>query len=396
MAPKRRRDAEVDVIHAAAGLGVVELATAYRDGTLTPVEAVEACLHAISVLDCEIGAWQAVYAEDARVAAQAATEAIAAGETKGRLLLGIPFALKDIIDVPGKVTTAGSVERIGHVASSAGEIVTRLLAQGGILLGKVTTVEFAMGAWGTNQRMGSPRNPWDAEVARACGGSSSGSSAAVAAAMVPCAVGTDTGGSVRLPAGLCGVVGLKTTKGLLPTDGIVPLSHTLDTVGPLARSVEDAAWMFAAMLRDGRGFGSADGHAHAMHGREFAIAYGHAKREGVSGLRLACMGARGRQACTDPAQLAAFDSAVEVLRGLGAEVTAFDWDIDALKGPTGAIMQPEGYYHHRALVDNPSSRMDDAVRARLLSGKSMSMCMCMCVYMWNVHALSGKSMSTER
>ena len=77
-------------------------------------------------------------------------------------------------------------------------------------------------------------------------------------------------------------------------------------------------------------------------------------------------------------------------------MTAFDWDVDALKGPTGAIMQPEGYYHHRALVDNPSSRMDDAVRARLLSGKSMSMCMCMCVYMWNVHALSGKSMSTER
>ena len=114
-----------------------------------------------------------------------------------------------------------------------------------IVLGKTHTVEFAMGGWGTNQHMGTPWNPWDAEVARTPGGSSSGSGVAVAAGMAPWAIGTDTGGSVRLPASWCGLTGLKTTIGRVSTYGILPLAPTLDTPGPMARSVEDAALLYS-------------------------------------------------------------------------------------------------------------------------------------------------------
>ena len=360
---KRTRDGATT-----APRGVHELLIAYRSGEFTPIDAVERCLKAITELDGRIGAFQEVFAEEARAAAKAATEQLKAGMPTGRkFLFGVPFALKDIVDLEGKITTAGCAERVDYVAGANAEMAERLLAAGGILIGKVKTVEFAMGSWGTNERMGTPRNPWDAEVARVCGGSSSGSGAAVAAGMVPCAVGTDTGGSVRLPASLCGIVGLKTTERLLPTSGIVPLSHTLDTVGPMARCVEDAAVMFRAMMEP-RSTGAGDEGASLA--RDFSAEYRAAKT--ISGVRLACMGPTGRAAVTDAAQLAAFDRSVQTLRSLGAEVTPFDWDPDALKEVTGTMIHAEGYYNHAATVDDCNSRMDGAVRARLLSGKSVS------------------------
>ena len=223
--------------------GVNTLARDYDSGRSTPEEAVSELLATIDRLDSTIEAWQALYADDAIDAAVAATKARAAGHRIGPFH-GIPFALKDIVDVQGRVTTAGSKAWASRLSPSTALIARRLLAAGGVLLGKTKTVEFALGGWGTNQHMGTPRNPWDAENARVPGGSSSGSGAAVASGMTPCAIGTDTGGSVRLPAALCGIVGLKTTEGLIPTDGIVPLSHTLDTPGPMARSVADATLMF--------------------------------------------------------------------------------------------------------------------------------------------------------
>ena len=179
--------------------GVAALAAAYRQGTISPIEAVEHCLAAIAALDGEIGAFVAVYAEEAREAAREATAALRMGRSVGPFH-GIPFALKDLIDVEGKVTTAGSAARTHHVATATASLASRLLAAGGILIGKLKTVEFAAGAWGTNEHQGTPRNPWDAGTHRVTAGSSSGSGAAVAAGMVPCAVGTDTGGSIRLPA----------------------------------------------------------------------------------------------------------------------------------------------------------------------------------------------------
>src|SRR5262245_13136023 len=122
-----------------------------------------------------------------------------------------------------------------------------MIAQGMIVLGKTHAVEFALGGWGTNQHMGTPWNPWDEAVARVPGGSSSGSGVAVAARMAPLAIGTDTGGSVRLPASFCGITGLKTTIGRLSTHGIIPLSNSLDTPGPMARTVEDVAVLYAAL-----------------------------------------------------------------------------------------------------------------------------------------------------
>ncbi len=126
-------------------------------------------------------------------------------------------------------------------------LAERLVAAGMIILGKTHTVEFAMGSWGTNTHMGTPRNPWDLTVHRTPGGSSSGSAVSVAAGLAPAAIGTDTGGSVRLPAAWCGIVGLKVTAGRISTYGVLPLSSTLDTPGPLARSVEDAALIFRTL-----------------------------------------------------------------------------------------------------------------------------------------------------
>ena len=147
----------------------------------------------------------------------------------------------------GRVTTGGSKVWKDRVSPVTATLAERLIAAGMIVLGKTHTVEFAMGSFGTNTHMGTPRNPWDPAVHRTPGGSSSGSGVAVAAGLAPVAIGTDTGGSVRLPAAWCGVVGLKVTAGRISTYGVLPLSTTLDTPGPLARSVEDAALIFGVL-----------------------------------------------------------------------------------------------------------------------------------------------------
>ena len=165
--------------------GVTDLAEAFRKGTTTPLRAVEDCLAEIGAVDGRIRAWQAVYAEEALEKAAAATAelqaAIAAGTAASLpLMFGVPFALKDIIDVEGKVTTAGCAERRDHVAGATAPVAQNLMAAGAICLGKVKTVEFARGGWGTNEHMVAPTNPWSTDVPLACGGSSSGSGACVA------------------------------------------------------------------------------------------------------------------------------------------------------------------------------------------------------------------------
>tara|TARA_B100001245_G_scaffold108126_1_gene78936 strand:- start:1738 stop:3078 length:1341 start_codon:yes stop_codon:yes gene_type:complete len=332
-------------------LSISELTQHYADGTLTPNDVLDQCLDAIETLDPVIGAWQAVYSEEARAAAQAATDAIADGAQKGPFH-GIPFALKDIVDVQGKITAAGCAEWTERQSPGTASIAQRLINAGGILVGKTKTVEFAMGGWGTNQRMGTPHNPWDADTARTPGGSSSGSGAAVASGMVSCAIGTDTGGSVRLPAAFCGIVGLKTTEQLLPTDGIVPLSHTLDTPGPMARSVADAAVMYEAM---------------SLERLELDLS------AGIRGLRIGCLPDNERYGI-DVAQLEAYDRALNVLEELGAQVDPFDppKPFEEMKVATFVIVTAEGYFHHRDIMDNPEARVDENVRARFLPGASIS------------------------
>ena len=343
---------------------VAGLAAGYEDGSESPVAAVEDCLAAIAALDDKIGAWQVVYAEQASAAAAAAEAAIGSGHRIGPFH-GVPFALKDIVDVAGRITTGGCAEWADRVSPTTATIGARLIAAGGILVGKTKTVEFALGGWGTNQHMGTPWNPWDETTARTPGGSSCGSGAAVASGMVTCAVGTDTGGSVRLPAAFCGIVGLKTTEGLIPTDGIIPLSHTLDTPGPMARSVLDAALMFDVML--GTSPVDVDRAWRSQRGRYFDLG------RGVAGLRLAGL-ADSELEGIDAEQLAAYDAALEVLVDLGATVVPFEppKPFEDMKEATFVIVTAEGYHHHRALMDDPTALVDENVRARFCLGADIS------------------------
>ena len=210
---------------------------------LSPVDVVEALLQRIERFEPKLHAFVEVYATDARLAAEGADKAIRSGHAVGPLH-GVPVALKDLIDLEGRITTGGSMQWRQRRSTVTATIARRMIAQGMIVLGKTHTVEFAYGGWGTNQHMGTPWNPWDSSHARTPGGSSSGSGVAVAARLAPWAIGTDTGGSVRLPASFCGLTGLKVTIGRISTHGIVPLSASLDTPGPMARDVEDIALLY--------------------------------------------------------------------------------------------------------------------------------------------------------
>src|ERR671918_779706 len=191
---------------------VADLSRAFEARTLSPVEVLEALLDRIRRRQPALHAFVTVYEADARLAAEAADRAIRAGHRVGPLH-GVPIALKDLVDMQGRVTTGGSKVWHDRVSTVSATLAERLIAAGMIVLGKTHTVEFAMGSFGTNTHLGTPRNPWDPAVHRTPGGSSSGSGVAVAAGLAPVAIGTDTGGSVRLPAAWCGVVGLKVTAG---------------------------------------------------------------------------------------------------------------------------------------------------------------------------------------
>lgn len=216
-----------------------------HDGTLSPVALMEHLLDRAEALTPALGAFHLIPRDRALDAARASALALRSGYDAGPLH-GIPFAAKDIIDVRGLPTTAGSNALADNIAEQDATVVDRLRRAGMVLLGKTRTVQFALGAPGVNRDQGTPHNPW-AEQHHVPGGSSSGSAVAVAAGLVPMALGTDTGGSVRIPAALCGTVGLKPTVSQVSRAGVFPLSDTLDSVGPLTRSVEDAALVHQAL-----------------------------------------------------------------------------------------------------------------------------------------------------
>src|SRR5690349_35156 len=213
---------------------------------------VDAYLKRIAAFDGRLHAYVDVYDDEARALAKAADLEREAGAVRSPLH-GVPIALKDLLHFAPHQTTAGSKSWIDRRSDVTATVVERLLAAGMIPLGKTHMVEFAFGGWGRNQPMGAPWNPWDLAVHRVAGGSSSGSAVAVAAGLAPAAIGSDTGGSIRIPAALCGITGLKPTYGLVSLHGAVPLSTLLDTIGPLAHTVEDCALLTAAMAEDGRG-----------------------------------------------------------------------------------------------------------------------------------------------
>ncbi|MDP6883842.1 MAG: amidase, partial [Rhodospirillales bacterium] len=226
--------------------GIRRFGERLRKGEITSEAAVKAYLGRIEALEPHLRAYEFVAADQALAVARSLDRLLTAGTDLGPLM-GVPVAVKDLLAVEGMPTTAGSKVEVSDLIGAEGAFVKALKGAGCVVLGKTRTVEFALGGAGINRVRGTPRNPWDADVFRAPGGSSSGSAVAMAAGLCGFAIGSDTGGSVRGPAAFCGVFGLKTTKGLWPTDGVFPLSPTLDTIGLLTGSAADAALIAAAL-----------------------------------------------------------------------------------------------------------------------------------------------------
>jgi aspartyl-tRNA(Asn)/glutamyl-tRNA(Gln) amidotransferase subunit A len=220
---------------------IAELGRAIRTGGLSAETATRQCLERIAERNPAVNAYIAVLADQAIVQARQADAELAKGHDRGPLH-GVPLSLKDIIDMRDVPTTAATKVRDGHLAAQDAPVVARLRNAGAVLLGKVNLHEFAFGTTNEDSAFGPVRHPLDPN--RSPGGSSGGSAASVLDGMAYASIGTDTGGSVRIPSAACGLVGLKPTLGEIPLDGIVPLSTTMDHVGPLCRSVEDAAAVY--------------------------------------------------------------------------------------------------------------------------------------------------------
>ena len=343
---------------------IAELSRRIHAGTLSPVELMERLLDRVDALDPALESFRLVARERALATARAAETALRVGQDCGPLH-GIPFAAKDIFDVRGLPTTAGSNHLSDNVAAADATAVRRLREAGMVLLGKTQTVQFAMGAPGINHHHGTPHNPW-AEEHHVPGGSSSGSAAAVCAGLVPMALGSDTGGSVRIPAALCGTVGLKTTVGQVSRAGVFPISWTLDSVGPLTRTVEDAALVYQSM----QGADPLDASTAAARARD--VLGGLA--QGVKGLRIAIAGAPFWDD-VDPEIVEAVRATAEVFARLGARV--FELELpqaaaayEANRG--GLISSVEGNYMHEKLLGAGFAAYDPVVLERLNPGRGAS------------------------
>lgn len=225
-------------------LSLTEAAELVRRRKVSPVELTQACLARIEKLNPVLNAFITVTAESALASARAAEEEITRGGWKGPLH-GIPIALKDLLDTAGVRTTAGSAVFRDRIPQQDAEVVRRLKAAGAVLLGKLNMHEFAFGGSSAFSAFGPVHNPWD--PAFSPGGSSGGSAAAVAAQLCYAALGSDTGGSIREPAACCGIVGLKPTFGRVSTRGAIPLSWSLDHLGPMTRTVSDAALLLQVL-----------------------------------------------------------------------------------------------------------------------------------------------------
>jgi aspartyl-tRNA(Asn)/glutamyl-tRNA(Gln) amidotransferase subunit A len=353
-------------------MSVAELSVRIHARELSPVELTEHLLARIDALDPELHAFVDVTRERALAEARAAESAIAAGSSRGPLH-GIPYAVKDLFDVAGLATMAGCRLLADRIASRDCAAVRRLSAAGMVLLGKTHTVQFAFGGVGINHDTGTPHNPWHAE-SYAPGGSSSGSAVAVAAGMAPAALGTDTGGSVRAPASLCGVAGLKTTVGRVSRVGVFPLSSTLDSVGPLTRTVEDGAFVYEALQGadpdDDSTMLSRDGQA--PHDVLTSLA------DGVSGLRLAFAETVFFDGA-DPEVEAAVRATGDVFSSLGASVRSMTIpEVDQIMGQGDSerarslFIAAEGCAFNREILTEHFDELDPVVSRRLQRGFELS------------------------
>jgi len=228
---------------------IEEFGRRLRAREITAAQVTDQCLRRIETDNPRLNAFILVMADEARRQALPSDQALAAGRDRGPLH-GVPISIKDLLDMRGLPTTAASRVRDGHRANRDATAITHLRQAGAVFIGKTNLHEFAFGTTSEDSAFGPARNPHD--TARSPGGSSGGSAASVAAGMALASIGTDTGGSIRIPAAACGTVGLKPSFGEVSIDGVVPLSRTLDHVGPLTQTVSDACLVYHALLGDER------------------------------------------------------------------------------------------------------------------------------------------------
>ncbi len=329
-----------------------------RSREISPVEVTEDALERIAARDPELNAFQIVLAEPARAAARAAEREIAAGGYRGPLH-GVPVAIKDLLDMAGTPTTAGTKFRGERVCDADSAAVERLRKAGAIIVGKTRLAEFAYSPGSNNVHYGPTRNPHD--QTRDAGGSSSGSGAAVAAGMVVATLGSDTGGSIRIPGSLCGIVGLKPTFGRVSLRGAVPLAWSLDHLGPMSRSVADAALLLEVLA----GSDAGDARTRAVP----VPAYRAGIEAGVKGLRIGVLDDDGEEeplGALDAYQ--AWRAGLRSLEAAGAFLVPVDLPVMAtLRVLNGAILAMEAAEFHAPMLRERSADYGEFARLRLLT-----------------------------
>ncbi|HET6609584.1 MAG TPA: amidase [Rhodopila sp.] len=344
-------------------LSAHEIAQAYAARTLSPVELLKTLLARIEALDPKIHAFIRLDPEGAMAAAQAAEAEMAAGRVRGPLH-GVPVGLKDIIDVSGLPTTAHSKVLVDNIAKSDAVVAQKLRQAGAVILGKLSTHEFAIGGPSFDLPFPPARNPWNPD--HHPGGSSSGSGAGVAGGLFPLALGTDTGGSVRNPASACGIVGLKATYGLVSRRGVFPLSFTLDHVGPMTRTVADNALLLEAIA----GYDPEDPGSAATPARHF----GRLLDKGVRDLRIGFI--RHFHETDMPAHpevTAALEEVARVLQAEGAQVQTVTLpSLNEFAGINRVILCSEAWSIHAPWLRERPGDYGQLARQRLLPGAFMT------------------------
>ncbi|MBI1737053.1 MAG: amidase [Candidatus Rokubacteria bacterium] len=338
---------------------VTDLARMIATKEVSAVEVVRAHLDRITTLDGTLRAFITITADEALDAARAAEQALARGDAVGALH-GVPIGLKDLCDTAGVRTTGGSRILADNVPATDATVVARLKAAGAIVLGKLNMHEFAYGPQGLNAHYGTPVNPWDRTTHRLPGGSSSGSGVALAAGLCAGATGSDTGGSIRIPASLCGATGLKPTYGRVSRSGVLPLSWTMDHVGPMARSAADCALMLGAIA----GYDPADASTSVLPVPDYRAAL----TGDIKGLRVGLL----RRSFLDAsvADVAgAVEQAARMLASLGADVDEVALDrMPHVAAASYAIVGAEALAYHAAWLRTRAADYQPDVRERLRLG----------------------------
>ena len=339
-------------------LGITQLAEAYSRGQLSPVEIVRYTLRRIARIDPVLNSYLCVTADRALEQARQAESEIRAGRRKSPLH-GVPYAAKDLLDTRGIRTTVGSPILADNVPADDAAVIEKLSAAGAILLGKTGLHEWAYGITSSNPHFGPVRNPWNPE--RIPGGSSGGSAAALAAGLCSFSLGSDTGGSIRIPAALCGIAGLKPTFGRVSRRGAFPLGHTLDTLGPFGLTVQDTALAYQAIAGpDGTDPTTVDKPVELPRfdaGSNLkGVAIGVARASYYEGL--------------DPAVDSAVQSALSVLTDLGAQLREVALpNIDLANSLHRLILLAEATSVHHRRLDERREEFGDDVRALLEQGR---------------------------